>query len=127
MTTSPTTTAEPLDCDERELWSPTDLENVLGLSRSTIHTLRSRGELPEPLFFGDLPRWRRREFLDWLDAGAPPADSWKWEPTVVVPLSAFIKMKKQEAVTVQRQLSELLSMLERGESQVRIRAAERTR
>ncbi len=44
---------------------------LLGVSTRTVWRMRDAGVCPAPLKILGAVRWRRRELLEWLDAGAP--------------------------------------------------------
>ena len=50
---------------------------LLGLTRVSIHRLRSRGLLPRPLKLGGATRWRRGELERWIGAGCPDTGTWE--------------------------------------------------
>ena len=64
---------------EAELLSGPEVAAVLGIGLSCFHKLRKTGRLPLPLRFCRAPRWRRRELLDWINAGMPQNSCWKWQ------------------------------------------------
>lgn len=44
-----------------------DVEEMVGLSRSTLYAMMSRGEFPEPIRVGaKAVRWSNREILSWM-------------------------------------------------------------
>jgi predicted DNA-binding transcriptional regulator AlpA len=43
----------------------------------TLQRMSSAGRLPAPLRFGGHPRWRRKEILEWIDAGCPSREIWE--------------------------------------------------
>lgn len=44
-----------------------DVEEMVGLSRSTLYAMMSRGEFPEPIRVGaKAVRWSSREILSWM-------------------------------------------------------------
>jgi predicted DNA-binding transcriptional regulator AlpA len=64
-----------------------EVARELRVSLRTVRRLDLTGQLPAPLKLGGIHgralRWRRMELLDWILAGAPPRDSWHWEPHCV--------------------------------------------
>lgn len=56
-----------------------DGAGLLGIGRTKFLQLHSSGRLPLPLRFGRAVRWRRQELVDWLNAGCPTRDKWKWK------------------------------------------------
>jgi predicted DNA-binding transcriptional regulator AlpA len=47
--------------------------SALGVgSTRHVYRLSDAGRMPAPVKLGALVRWRRREILDWIDAGCPP-------------------------------------------------------
>ncbi len=57
-----------------------DVARELGLSLRTVRRLDEAGKLPQPRRFGRAVRWPRAELLDWVNAGCPPRDEWRWKP-----------------------------------------------
>ena len=57
-----------------------DLDQVaalLGVGPTLVKSMHSDGRLgPQPVRLGRRRLWRRRELLDWLDAGLPPRVKW---------------------------------------------------
>ena len=49
-----------------------------GVSRATWWKLHSQGRIPLPVRLGRRTLWRRRELHDWIDAGCPSRDRWRW-------------------------------------------------
>ena len=45
-------------------------------SESMIYKLKRAGKMPPPIKIGALMRWKRRELLEWIEAGCPE-DGWK--------------------------------------------------
>ena len=54
-----------------------ELGRVIGASRSKVHELDARDELPSPIVLGKTRRWVRAEIDAWLLHGAPNRDAWK--------------------------------------------------
>lgn len=47
--------------------------SALGVgSTRHVYRLSDAGRMPAPVKLGALVRWRRREILEWIDAGCPP-------------------------------------------------------
>lgn len=44
---------------------------MLGVSTRTVWRMRDSGACPAPLKILGAVRWRRKDLLEWLDAGAP--------------------------------------------------------
>jgi len=51
---------------------------LCGMARSTWYGCHARGSVPQAVHIGNMPRWRRQELLDWLLAGCPGRDRWRW-------------------------------------------------
>ena len=49
---------------------------LLGISRATWHRLRAAGKLPPAVRLGRCLRWRRAEFVAWVEAACPDARTW---------------------------------------------------
>ena len=62
---------------ERLALTDHDLAGLLGVSRSHVWSMNSRGKLPAPIRLGRSVRWARAEVEDWLAADAPPRDEWE--------------------------------------------------
>jgi predicted DNA-binding transcriptional regulator AlpA len=60
-----------------ELLVAKDLASLLAVSERHLWRMRSGGLLPDPIHLGRSVRWRRREILEWLDAGAPDRLTWQ--------------------------------------------------
>ena len=50
----------------------------LGVSRSYVHKMRSRGDLPEPTKLGRVCRWNLELIELWERLGCPQRDSRTW-------------------------------------------------
>ncbi len=62
------------------LLSAGDVAREFGVSTKTVRRLDLTGKIPRPVHIGRSVRWRWRELVAWLAAGAPPRDEWHWEP-----------------------------------------------
>jgi predicted DNA-binding transcriptional regulator AlpA len=61
------------------LLSPEETAKYLGIGKSSLHDLDSRGFLPEPRRLGDggrLIRWSVEELRDWIRHNCPPRSRW---------------------------------------------------
>ncbi len=54
-----------------ELLDVGDVAALIRCSRRHIYRLSDAGRMPAPVRLGALVRWRRRELIEWLDAGCP--------------------------------------------------------
>ena len=61
-----------------ELLAAPDAARLCSLGRSTWLRLSAAGKVPAPVRLGGSVRWRRRELLAWIAAGAPPRVRWEW-------------------------------------------------
>ncbi|MDR1745523.1 MAG: helix-turn-helix domain-containing protein [Planctomycetota bacterium] len=41
------------------------------ISESMLYKLNTAGKMPAPVRLGSLLRWKRRELLEWIEAGCP--------------------------------------------------------
>ena len=48
------------------------------VSRSQWFVMKRAGRTPAWIMMGRKPVWRIAELLDWINAGCPPKDRWKW-------------------------------------------------
>lgn len=62
--------------DGRLTYTCDELADALGISRSQVWKMLSRGQLPDPIRFGRSVRWLRAEIDEWLRRGHPPRDRW---------------------------------------------------
>jgi predicted DNA-binding transcriptional regulator AlpA len=90
-----TSQAEPT---ERELLSARQLAWVLSVNPATVRRWDAGGLIPDGVRIGGRVLWRRRELMDWIDAGMPHRTDWKWSPSIPAKLEALIQLKRQEAV-----------------------------
>ena len=54
-----------------------ELAGTLCISMRQDWRLRSKGDLPQPVSIGRNVRWRRRDIVQWIEAGCPPCGSQK--------------------------------------------------
>jgi len=68
------TTTQPPTAKRRtsigELYSPQELADVLGVSRSTVYQWRVHGTGPKAIRVGKHTRYRASEVVAWLDANS---------------------------------------------------------
>lgn len=64
------------ECDP-ELIGAGELGQMLRLSKTTIHKMRSLGKLPLPVRIGRTIRWRVTEIRKWIAEGCPILDEWE--------------------------------------------------
>lgn len=64
---------------EPELLSARALAKILTVSERHLWRMKSAGQLLDPVRLGGSVRWRRREVLDWIDAGLPDRATWQRE------------------------------------------------
>lgn len=57
-----------------------DLAETLQVSEKTIRRLNIEGRVPQPTKIGNQLRWPRQMIVDWVAAGSPRRDEWKWRP-----------------------------------------------
>ena len=65
------------DTQSPELIDLAGVAALLGVGLTTAKAIHRDGRLgPLPIRFGRATRWRRRELVAWLDAGAPRRERW---------------------------------------------------
>lgn len=104
-----------------ELVGLPDVCAMLGIGRTMLFDLVREGRIPPPVKVGRLNRWRRAEIRDWTHAGCPPADEWRWTPSVRLKVDDALRMKTEELARLQREIEVLRDLLHRGEQLVSIR------
>lgn len=62
----------------RWLLSSKELAEFLGVAESTIQRHHVSGKLPPAVKLGHRRMWRAAEIRDWIRAGCPPGNRWKW-------------------------------------------------
>ena len=62
---------------EKLLLRPDEVADMLGVSRSQLYKLHSSGRFPLPVRLGRSTRWRKRELIEWTDAGCPSRAQWE--------------------------------------------------
>ena len=68
-------TLEPMLIDTEEV-----LKLLGGLSRAGYHKARTTGRFaPMPIKIGKKVLHRYQEVKDWINAGCPPRNKWRWE------------------------------------------------
>jgi len=100
---------------QRELVGVRDVAVMLGVSRATARRWNDEGLLPSPLRVGGRILWRVRELRDWIDAGGPPRDDWKWRPSLPAKLEQLIELKRDEAVALAAEIAELEERRRQGD------------
>jgi len=64
---------------ESELLTARETCALLSVARATLYRDAAAGQIPRPVRVGTKPRWRRRELLAWIAAGAPAMNRWRWD------------------------------------------------
>lgn len=60
-----------------ELLDLAEVAHLLGIGQTLAKTMNADGRLgPMPVRLGRAVRWRRRELIDWIDAGLPRREAW---------------------------------------------------
>jgi hypothetical protein len=57
--------------DDALFFNKQDVARVMKVCDKTVTNLVKRGSIPQPVYFGRLPRWSKQKFLDWIEAGSP--------------------------------------------------------
>lgn len=65
---APATLRCVVEADGIEWWDRDQIAAYLGVSVHTVGAYRSRGQMPDPVYFGRTPMWRR----DVIEAWRPP-------------------------------------------------------
>ncbi len=64
---------------DKLLLTPADVAAALGISKTTLYESISSGQFaPMPVRFGRCVRYRAEELRDYVRAGLPPANQWRW-------------------------------------------------
>lgn len=108
--------AAPLPVDRRELLDAQDVADLFGCSRSMVVKMQREGSIPEPIEFRNVPRWRRRELVAWVDSGCPDPDRFTWRPAQAVRLSVLRDVLLKESVAIQEEIRAAEAKLARGET-----------
>ena len=62
----------------RKILRRPDVENVTGLSRSTIYAMMAEGSFPKPVQLAKRAvGWREADLADWLESRQNLSDSWE--------------------------------------------------
>ncbi len=56
---------------ESPLVGAKEAARLCSISESMLYTLNRAGKMPPPIRIGTLLRWKRRELLEWIEAGCP--------------------------------------------------------
>ena len=122
-----TTTAAPT----RASREPTPLEpalltavqaaSYLGLSRSAIFEMRASQFVPHSISIGGKVLWRRAELDDWIVAGCPNCNAWRWEPTKIVSTEAYRESLKRSIARLTGDLEDINAAIARGEQTLKVR------
>lgn len=60
--------------------------SLLGISQRTLHRLIDERAIPAPVrLSGRMLRWRLGELLEWVEAGCPHTNHWKYAPERATP------------------------------------------
>jgi excisionase family DNA binding protein len=62
--------------DESPLVDAKEAARLCSISESMLYKLNAAGRMPAPVRIGTLLRWKRRDLLEWIDAGCP-TDGWE--------------------------------------------------
>ena len=49
----------------------------LETSKATLFRMIAAGKIPQPMSFGQQPRWSAEEIRQWISAGMPPRAEWE--------------------------------------------------
>ncbi len=61
---------------ESAMMDAREAARLCSFSESMLYKLNREGKIPPPIRIGTLFRWKRRELLEWIEAGCP-GDGWK--------------------------------------------------
>ncbi len=56
---------------ESPLVDAKEAARLCSISESMLYKLNAAGKIPAPVRIGSLLRWKRRELLEWIEAGCP--------------------------------------------------------
>lgn len=99
----PKRTAPEIDS---ELVGALELGAMLGCRREKVYALNREGKLPACVRLADGPqKWRRREILDWIDAGMPDPDRFDWRPIIRMNLEQMIKHLHRELLALEDEIA----------------------
>lgn len=104
-----------------ELLSAAKVGAFLGVSRSEAYELARDELLPAPVKLNSEMRWRTRELIDWIDAGLPRRDDWRWRPSLPAKLDDLIQRRTKELASLQGELDELKERRAAGDTHAHIR------
>jgi predicted DNA-binding transcriptional regulator AlpA len=62
-----------------ELIGPAEAAKLLGIGRTSLHSLRLTERFAPATVELCGPKWRRQEVLDWIAAGCPHRKAWAWK------------------------------------------------
>lgn len=66
--------------EESVLLTTVEAAALVGVKVRTWYTWDQLGYIPKPIKIGEKLHWRRRELLDWVDAGCPRREDWYYRP-----------------------------------------------
>jgi predicted DNA-binding transcriptional regulator AlpA len=110
----------------RELFRAKEVWYALGISRSKFFELARTGGIPASITLGGVRYWRRRELLDWIDAGMPDRSEWRWRPSFPAKLDYLIRIRTNQLSELAREVAELESRRAAGATQVHLSQGSRS-
>lgn len=88
---------------------------LLAVGDRTVRKLDKAGAIPSPILIDTVKRWRRRELIDWLAAGAPDRATWDhlgWEPSQYWTLERGVMHKRAELGKLQADIEDARRVLD---------------
>lgn len=97
--------AKALPVHERLLVDAVDFGSLLGVSRRQVHKWRTQNLLPAPVDIAGRVRWRVEELRDWLAAGCPDPEHWRWKPALRMSLDDEVQASRDQLERLQAAIS----------------------
>lgn len=90
----------------RLLLSFRELADLFGVSVRFLRDRKNNGDLPKPVYFGSLDKWRRDEIVAWINAGMPHSMDWEWHMANLPTLEQYVRQKHRELANLTQQIEE---------------------
>jgi predicted DNA-binding transcriptional regulator AlpA len=94
----------PVPYEQRCLLRQYEVAAWCGVSKSAASKWHQQRLIPAPVWVGGQMFWRVAEVRDWIAAGCPEREEWRWEPTELVTVSELLQRKKRELAVVVEQM-----------------------